>query len=250
MMHPMRRFAMGDKTKEKGAEGQTEETVDPALLQKSWNESLEELRKSVNPDGDPLEKAKKPKVAAFEASEEEGEEEDNVGEEEDEAGEAEEKGKGKGKEKVKKSLADEIAASDPEAEAAMDIEPFLKALANQIGDKTITLEKAVTDLTKMVRIQGKALLSSMDLQKSLQDQVAVIGGQPVPTKGVLQKSAQRFPEGEAPEKSKQEVMLKAMDLARQGKIENRMITILEGRLNHGQGIPEELQPLFATEGGK
>lgn len=241
---------MGDKTK-KGAEGQTEETVDPALLQKSWNESLEELRKSVNPDAEALEKAKKPKVAAFEADEEEGEEEDNVGEEEDEAGEAEEKGKGKKKEVAKKSLSDEIAADDPEAEAAMDIEPFLKSLAKKIGEKTTTLEQAVTDLTKMVRIQGKALLSSMDLQKAIQDQVAVIGGQPVPTKGTLQKSTTaRFAEGEKAELTKQEVMLKAMDLQAKGKIDMHTVTILEGRMNHGQGIPEELQPLFATEGGK
>jgi hypothetical protein len=251
----MRRFAMGDKTKEKGAEGQTEETIDPALLQKSWKESLDELRKSVNPDDEKLEKAKKPKVADLETEEEEGEEEDNVAEEEDEAGEEAEKGKKK-PEKVKKSLPDLIAEDDPEAEAAMDIEPFLKSLAKQIGEKTTTLEDAVGSLAKMVRVQGKALLSSMEMQKSLQEQVAIIGGQPVPVKGVLQKSggAQRFaPAAEGGEKplDKQEVMLKAMDLQRQGKINSRTVTVLEGRLNHGQGIPEDIAPLFApAEGGK
>lgn len=242
---------MGTNTKEKGAEGQTDETIDPALLQKSWKASLEELRKSVTTDGKVLEKAKKPKVADLETEEEEGEEEDNVAEEEEEAGEEEEEGKKP--EKAKKSLPDLIAEDDPEAEAAMDIEPFLKSLAKQIGEKTTTLEDAVASLTKMVRVQGKALLSSMEMQKSLQEQVAIIGGQPVPVKGVLQKSggADRFasPQGGEKPLDKQTVMLKAMDLQRQGKIDSRMITILEGRLNKGAGIPEDIAPLFA-EGGK
>jgi hypothetical protein len=244
---------MGDKTKVKGSEGQTEETIDPEKLQKSWNDSVSELRKSVEAEGGDMgggtKKAKK-KIPEFEAEEEEDEGDDSVAEEEDEAGE--EEAEEEPKKKVKKSLPDLLAEDDPEAEAAMDIEPFLKSLAKVTGNEIQKLEKSISALTRQVQIHGKALLSQMEMQKSIQDTVQIIGGQPVPARGVLQKSTTgRFPTGEgAKEMNKQEVMLKAMDLQREGKLNVHDVTILEGRMNNGSGIPEEMKPLFASEGGK
>jgi hypothetical protein len=226
----------------------SEETVDPSLLEKSWDSSMEELRKSLT-SGDKkkvLDKAKKEKE--YEDDDEEMEDEED---EEDETDEDEKKTITK---KIKKSLPDIIAEDDPESEAAMDIEPYLKSLAESIDqvieDRTLVLEKAIKGLTNLVKVQGKALLANMELQKSLDDKIKKIGESPIPPASTLRKSGNgRFTIKEGmPEMTKDQVMMKAMKLTREGLMDNHQLTILEGRLNKGMEIPTDIQLLL--EGGK
>lgn len=224
----------------------SEETVDPSLLEKSWDSSMEELRKSLT-SGD----KKKVLGKAKKEDDDEEYEDDEEMEDEDETDEDEKKTVTK---KIKKSLPDIIAENDPESEAAMDIEPYLKSLAESIDqvieDRTSVLEKAIKGLTSLVKIQGKALLANMELQKSLDDRVKKIGESPIPPASTLRKSGNgRFTIKEGmPEMTKDQVMMKAMKLTREGLMDNHQLTILEGRLNKGMEIPTDIQLLL--EGGK
>jgi hypothetical protein len=219
---------MGSENKKAG-----EDLIDQGQLKKSWNESLEALRKSVGGNG--------PKVAPAEDDDDSS----SSTEEESSSSSTSSSTSSGPPAGIKKSLPD-LIAEDPEAEAAMDIEPYLKSLALGIDKKTESLEKAVADLTKMVKIQSKAFLASMDLQKSMQDRLDAIGNKKIPVQTVLKKSdTGRFSAGEGqPEMSQVQIMNKAMDLSRQGVIGSRDVTILEGRLNSGGAIPEHLVQYF------
>jgi hypothetical protein len=231
-----------DKTKEETS------TVDKEALEKSFDGALDDLRKSLNPEGGekdttPPEEGKKTQEELFKA--EKGEDDTSSGEEEDESPPPKE---------AKKSLSEEIAEDDPEAEMAMDIAPYLKSMADRLGKRvdrrTATLpelQKAVKDLTGLVTILAKAVLAGGEMQKSIKGDLDKIGEINIPSMTRLRKSGDRF-ETEGGEKmTKPEIMMKAMDLQSSGKLSTRDVIILEGRLNGGGGIPEEMKHLFKKE---
>lgn len=239
-----------DKEQQSGAASD----VDTEALEKSWSDSIENLRKSVTSADDsnrrPLKKGGK-----AEMDDEEDDDDNGEYENEEEKEEGSPPNKRGGKKKVKKSLADYVA-EDSEAEVAMDIEPYLKSLAVGIDkvmeDKTSTLEKAVQDLTGLVKTLGKAVVADAEMIKSLQGKLDKIGQVPIPSASRLSKSqGDRFGgDGNPPEGtpvSKDQVMRKAVELCSAGKLSTVQVTALESRLNKGLGIPENIQPLFKEE---
>lgn len=246
---------------------QNEVTED--VLEKSWNEAMDELKKSVAPEidedtstaaaassegddaGQPAEDLSKAKSSKkpSEVSDEDGEEDYDEEEEEDYD---EEPPKGKGKGKMNKSLEDYISEDD-EASIAMDVEPFLKQLVKSIdavlNDKVkgLSLKKEIAELKKSVNVQGKALLATSQLQKSIDDKLLKFGKSPIPSSTVLRKSIKV---SENKEMTKLEVMNKATELCKSGKLSTRDVITIEGRLNSGQDLPERFQDLFTEEGGK
>lgn len=224
---------MGDKI-----EGQE---LDPKALEKSWADSMDALKKSLGDDSEgeetrgKLGKAKDPKVPPVE---------EETTDEEDEGDEP----------SMKKSLADRVADSDPDAEVAMDIEPYLKSLAEAIGDdidelrgsvsKIGKLEKSMNQLTSLVKTLAKAVLADAEMQKSVKEDVARIGKIELPGMARLSKGGDRFQVEEGNELSYPEIMSKATELCQQGRITTGDVTVLESRLQRGGGIPEAMKSLF------
>jgi hypothetical protein len=226
--------------------------LDPETLEKSFDESITALRTLLGGGDDDkataLEKAKKPEPPEDEESGDE--EEDETDEEEEEEGPH-----------MKKSLPDFVGEESEEAAAAMDVEPFLKALTAGIQkylDRSFeNLHKslvgkinAVGELTKSM---GKATLVAAEMQKSIRDVVYKIGKTPIPSGTVLRKSGDRFevdpadkPEGGY---DKVATLQKSYELLKSGKIDILMATKIEGRVQKNLPLPQEVAALFA-EGGK
>jgi hypothetical protein len=158
---------------------------------------------------------------------------------------------------AKKSLEDAIAGNDTEAEVAMDIEPYLKALAHEIGvklekstkplDRFSKLEKSVEELSTIVKAIGKTVLANAEMQKSISDNVTKFGQIEIPSMTRLRKSTDRFQVEGSGEMSVMEIMAKATELCRTGQLSTTDVTILEGRLQHGGDIPESMKPLFVKK---
>lgn len=251
-----------------------DQALDQTTLEKSWNEACEDLRKSLG-DGaaapaqseldeaktilaksdataDELKKAQGILAKAMSASDKGGKSKAE-GEEESEESESETTPP-----PAKKSLEDAVAEGDPEAEIAMDIEPYLKSLAHEIGeslekatkplDRLAKLEKSMTELSGVVKAIGKAVLVNAEMQKSIRDSVSKFGTIEIPSMARLRKGGDRFQveEGGA-EMTAMEIMAKATELCRNGQISTTDVTILEGRLQSGGGIPESMKPLFAKK---
>jgi len=216
------------------------EIVDSALLEKSWSQAIEDLNKSIAGKA-PLSKGKKNNMEKEEGDEED-EDEGSPEDEEEDMMEARKK-------KVKKSLSDYIA-EEPESEIAMDIEPFLKSLADGIDavirNKTDELDKSVAYLTGLVKSLSKAFIASTEMTKSVTDQMNKMSGVPIPSASRLHKSqGDRFDaQQDNPQLSKDEIMQKAFELQTSGKISVLQTIALEGRLNKGLSIPNEIAPLF------
>ncbi|RDE12127.1 MAG: hypothetical protein C4K49_10620 [Candidatus Thorarchaeota archaeon] len=254
-----------------------DQNLDAATLEKSWNEACEDLRKSLG-DGatpavdkkeleeanailaksgataDELKKAQTILAKAMSASDKgegaEQEEEESISTEESESEST--------PPPAKKSFEEAVAEDDPEAEIAMDIEPYLKSLAHEIGeslekarkplDRLAKLEKSVSELSSIVKAIGKAVLANAEMQKSIKTDIAKFGSIEIPSMARLRKGGDRFQveEGGA-EMTVMEVMAKATELCRKGEISTTDISILESRLQSGGGIPESMKPLFAKK---
>jgi hypothetical protein len=226
-------------SEEDGAEDTTA-SEDQDALSKSWNENIESLRKSLTSAGDePLEKANKKKKPADE--EDEYDEEDESEEEEG------------GDKKMKKSLSQEMAEADPDAEMIMDIEPFLKSLADAIGsrlDKGLAkLAKSMKASSELTQAVGNVVLSNAEMSKSIKESLETLGDVPIPSGSLLRKSGDRFDKTDDKKKKKNpmQIMQKAMKFCQEGKIEAKDVTVLESRLQKGLDIPENMQYLFDEE---
>jgi hypothetical protein len=229
--------------------------LDPEQLEKSFDESITALRTLLGGGDDDkatnLEKAKKQPPEDEESGDEE---EDETDEEEKEEGPY-----------MKKSLPDMVAEENEEAAAAMDVEPFLKALTNGIQkylDQSFeNLHKslvgkinAVGELTKSM---GKIALGTAEMQKSIRDVVYKIGKTPIPTGTVLRKSGDRFEagkeevatDGQRTRAEQVKVLQKSHELLQKGQIDIIMATKIEGRVTKNLPLPPEVAELFA-EGGK
>jgi len=218
-------------------------TLDMETMEKSFNDSKDALNALLGDE--PVEEtpAVEPTEELDKSKKEDEPEVPKNAEDEDEEDEDED---------VEKSLSDSVA-SDPEAEAAMDIEPFLKALVTGLNDKFESLEKKVTkklgavskSLNKvegLAKAQAQMAVASADLQKAMSDTVEKIGETPVPSGSVLRKGGDRFDSDTGEDKgldmSKDDILNKALALARDGKLDPMDVTKIEGRLNKGM----ELEP--------
>lgn len=216
------------------------QVVDEKVLEKSFNESMSSL-KSV------LEKAKKKGKTKEQSPDTESDLYESSDSEESESSSSEEE-----ESTMKKSITD-LISEDPEADAAMDVEPFLKSLANGIEisleDKVTRLEKSINYLTKVVKALGGAIVAQSEFQKSIDIKVQKIGETPIPSGSVLSKSKGRFDSnGKEIILSKAQIMTKAIELCKSNQISTMDVALLEGRLNKGLDIPENLKSFF--EGGK
>ncbi len=218
-------------------------TVDPEQLEKSWDESVAALREhlgeSSEEDKGKLEKAGKVEKAKPKDEDDDDEEED---EEEEEM-------------EYSKSLPDRIAGDDPEAEVAMDVEPFLKSLAvgiqGYIDSRFTKLEKAYAQTEELSKVQARALLTNMELQKATRDMVRKIGEEPIPSGSKLQKGGvKRFGVDEQKLPSitdKRKILDKSFELLKAGKIDHLQATKIEGRVNKNQPLPVDVADLFEEE---
>lgn len=196
-------------------------------LDKSFNDSLETLRAFLNP----MEKSKKAGAVEKETPEEEEEEEEEEG----------------APKPAMKSLEDSIYDDDPEAGAAMDIEPFLRSMVKSLDEKFESQDKAIRVMRKglkaieeMNRALARHMVLATEMTKAMSDTVEKIGEQPVPSKSILRKSGNRFEEepGTTVELSRADILDKALKLCRDGKMNELDVTKIEGRLNKNLPLEE------------
>lgn len=207
-------------------------------LEKGFNDAVDDLRKSLNipakgeESEEELEKAGKvppqlqanaKKMKAKASDEEEPEEEDEEEEEEDE---------------YRKSIEDTLR-EEPEAAAAMDVEPFLLQLAKAIDESQESGAKATTKrldkIESMVKSIGRTVLAAAELQKSTRDMVKSIGETPIPARGITSLKKARFsnPDGSALEFAPRDVLAKSRDWVKTGKVNLVEAGNIEARVNKG-----------------
>lgn len=208
-----------------------EAVVDLDDLEKSFNASLDDLRKSLGLEDEdqevlPLSKAKSSKKAMdYDDDADDAEESEDDEEEEDEDEEVEVN--------VKKSLEDELA-EDPEAEAAMDVAPFLKALVDAIENRFARMEKSVAAVTSLAKSIGSATVAQMELSKSQTDTVQKIAKQDRKVAGLQRLNKSRFDGDDGPvEVSGTAVLEKSRDWLRTGAIDLTEAGMIEARVNRG-----------------
>jgi hypothetical protein len=197
--------------------------TDELDIEKGFNDAIDGLRKSLGQENTLLKaKADKAEDDEEESSEDEGSEEED-----------EEESKS-----YRKSIEDTLR-EEPEAAAAMDVEPFLLQLAKAIDEGIEHLEKAVTTkvgkVEKLVKSIGMTTLASAELQKSTREIMQKIGEQPVGSTSVRRLEKARFEVvgGEAKEFGTREVLEKSRDWVKTGKIDLTEAGMIEGRVNKG-----------------
>lgn len=220
-----------------GAETETKEAVllkDDHDIEKGFNDAIDDLRKSLGQEDDKaseeeleLQKAGKvppqfKKKAKAAAGDEEPEEDED--EEEDE------------EESYRKSIEDTLR-EEPEAAAAMDVEPFLLQLAKAIEESReedrAVFAKQFAKVEKLVKSIGTATLASAELQKSTREIVKQIGGTPLPSGSIKRLQKARFDsvDGNPQEFDTREVLSKSRDWLKTGKIDLNEAGNIEGRIN-------------------
>lgn len=220
---------MGDKT--------TEEVLDIKAQEESFNEQLLLLRKAIEESKDDEDsketddatqdlikaKAAKAKKEADEAEDEEEAEEDEKDEDE---------------EKIGKSIEDQLA-EDPEAEASMDVEPFLRQLVKAIDNRIDEMQKSVRTKLDSIEVLAKAqagtLLAQADLQKAQANTVDRIAKQDQKVGGIRRLNKARFEVvgGEPVEMDGPTVLMKSMSWVQEKKIDLLEAGMIETRVNKG-----------------
>lgn len=189
--------------------------LDDDNLEKGFDEALEDLQKSLNPELSKSEdeKTKKSKVA----DEDEDEEEDEEYEDED----------------MEKSITD-ILAEDEEAAAAMDVEPFLLQLAKAIDESLQGVNSRIANVEKLTKSIGQMTVANAQLSKSMSDTVVSIGKEPVAPKSVTVMAKSRFgTEEDHVETSGADILIKSREWLADGKISLLDAGNIEGRVNKG-----------------
>lgn len=191
-------------------------------LEKGFDEVLEDLQKSLNPDSEELSKADKDdeekKPSKSDVTDDEDEEEEDEYEEDD----------------VEKSIED-ILRDDEEASAAMDVSDFLLQFTKAIDETMTGLMSRVANVEKLTKSIGQMTVKQAQLSKSMSETVAAIGGQPLPPKSVvaLNKASRFGEENDQVEASPAEVLIKSRDWLQKGKVNLVEAGMIEGRVNKG-----------------
>lgn len=227
-------------------------SVDLETLEKSFldaKSNLDAVLKSTGSarkgeDAEILEKAKKDADGNDIEDEDEDAEVDGEAEEEDD-----EEAEG-----VKKSLEDMIG-EDEQAEAAMDVEPFLRQLVKGIDAKFSAVEAEIEKSIKLSKAQAVLLSVNSDLQKSISDTIEKIGGEPLESGSILRKGLNRFEadpkdKDKSPAGDKKVVMEKAMALLKAGKFQPQDVIKIEGRLNKGLALESKHIDMLEIEEAK
>ena len=195
--------------------------LDDELIEEDFNAALSNLQKALG-TGETLHKSKD------EEDDEQPAKSSDAEEDEDESEEEEEEDMD-----YEKSM-DEYLAEDPEASAAMDVEPFLRQLVKAIDETVNSVAARVRKVESLVKSQGEALVQVARLEKSTSDMVRQIGGQPVQSNSVRVLAKSRFGEGEsAAEFDNMDVLVKSREWLRNGKIDLTDAGRIEGRINKG-----------------
>ncbi len=230
---------MGKEVKEKKELDQSQDQLDVDLevMEKSFNDAKNVVLallggESESPESsDELEKAKKKPAKDIERDEEEDEED----EEEEEA---------------KKSLEDSVL-EDPEAGAAMDVEPFLqqlvKSMDKHFSGVQVTLDNVVKRIDAVETLQkasSQMFVKYGELQESMSKTVEKIGDAPVGSSSILRKSGDRFKKAGDLDMTRTEILDKALELRKAGKLESVDVTKIEGRLNKGMELPDNIMKLL------
>lgn len=244
-----------------------DKVLDLEGLEKSWNDSKETVMALLGEDlqkseADKEKDATDKKEASLQKAkdddvdyEEEEEEEDEDKEEKEKEDTTEAKG-------IKKSLEDELSA-DPESEAAMDVEPFLRTLVKSISeqfdvinvavadvsDQTNLLIKSTDETNELQKATAKMFMDYGEMQKSMSETVEAIGNTAQSSNSKLRKSNNKFHIGDDKGKlvTRQEILMKATKWREEGKLVLRDITKLENRLNKGMPLPENVQKLLEED---
>jgi len=221
-----------------------EDGTDIAVLEKSFNDELDSFRKSLgledSEDGT-LEKAKKDDKKKSDVDYDEGADVDEEVEEEEDDEEA--KGVKKSVdaedsfEILEKSVED-MMSDDEEAEAAMDVAPFLGQLVKSIDVRFNELSKAISKklnhMETLAKSQGRVIVTQAELMKAQTDMVERMGNQTMKTAGIKRFQKSRFgDEGEKTEVNTQEVLNKSLGWLQKGKINHLEAGQIENRANKG-----------------
>lgn len=201
-------------------------------LIKSFDEALEALNSQIGGEaGGQGELGKSTSDATATNSEKQPKAEKKKDEEDEEDEEEDDE------EEVGKSMEDEIS-QDEEAEAAMDVEPFLRGLVKSFDEKINELSKSVNkkfgEVEDLQKSMAQLVSKQAELQKSLYDEVDKIGQQPVPSSSVTRMAKSRFGEGEeAQEVDGPTVLRKSQQWLQDGSIDLTEASMIESRVNHG-----------------
>jgi len=203
-------------------------------IEKGFNDAIDDLRKSLGQETEPgegddkkenLDKAGKVPPQFDKKKNEDAKPEEDEEEEEEE---------NEDEKSYRKSI-EETLKEEPQAAAAMDVEPFLLQLAKAIDEGIEQLEKAVSarvgKVEKLVKSIGSATLATAELQKSTRDMVKQIGEQPVASGSLRQLQKARFDENT--EVDTRVVLAKSREWVRDGKIDLNEAGNIEGRINKG-----------------
>ena len=246
-------------------EKKNQEVVTIEELEKSWNDSkaalrallgIEEVQKSTPDETVKEEKSAEVVLEKAEDKKEppkkEDEKKDEPKEDEDEEDEETED---EPKKDVKKSLEDSVS-EDSEAEAAMDVEPFLRQLVKSLDEKFTAISTAIETIaveakgnSTTQKTLAKALSDLGDQQMLIANTVEAIGGQPVPSRSILRKSKERFEEVKPSVVSgtREQILDKALKLSAAGKLEPIWVTKIENRLNKGIALPDEIVKILQED---
>jgi len=205
-------------------------------IEKGFNDAIEDLRKSLGQDTESgeagqvdLEKAGKA-PPQFDKDKNEDAEPEKEGEEDEDKDKDEDEDNS-----YHKSIEDSLR-EEPQAAAAMDVEPFLLQLAKALDEGMIQLQKAVIakfgKVETLVKSMGSAALASATLQKSTREVIMKIGGQPIPTGSMMNLRKARF-DGAEKEVDTREVLTKSREWVKTGKIDILEAGNIEGRINKG-----------------
>ena len=202
--------------------------LEDEALEKGFNEAVDDLKKSIGDDSKELRKAKKAPPEGSEEEEESDSEESDEDEEDEEEEENDEK-----KPPFKKSI-EEVIAEDPEAAAAMDVEPYLRELAKGLDEVlseiATAFSKRMGKIESMVKSQSRVILVQAELEKSIHGKIDAMGQTAQPTKGMRVLAKSRFGK-EGREFSPVQVLAKSRDWLRKGKINLLESGMVETRVN-------------------
>jgi hypothetical protein len=184
-------------------------------IETGFNDALENLKKSLNRP-DKLSKSQ-------DDPEDESYDEDDI--EDDDEAEDEDEG-------MKKSIED-ILRQEPEAAAAMDVEPFLLQLAKAIDESMEALTSRMATVEKLTKSIGMTAMASAEFQKSTHNLVKAMGDTPMPVSSIQRLSKSRFEPAEGEPVSYKDILSKSRDWFQNGKIDITESGMIEGRVNKG-----------------
>jgi hypothetical protein len=184
-----------------------------AELMKALDDSIEELEKAM--------KKSSKKEEDYPDPEKDVDDPEVVEEDEDEEEEEDE---------MEKSLYEEVAE---DAGEFLDVSDFLKSLTLGISRRFRELEGEIRKSQKTQNMIAKSMLASSKMLKS-------IGDQPMSRQSVLAKSERKFVgnDGEQVSMGRGEILAKANQAMKDGKIDYVAVSKIEDRLNKGQPIDD------------